>query len=548
MTRRRITQQAVQHEERLSRRANRQGDDSGSKEAAPSSSFSSQANNSASEGNLAVGTAIQATSAPATRGNQPVRNAMMLQMQHTLGNRAVQRFASVQRKHAAVQRHGNPEEEPEGDEPMKLQTRRADVAVQRHGNPEEEPEGDEPMKLQTKRDGTSAPAAAPAVQRVDGQQASATVQRVITGIAKGKAVGSYVAEVKGVQIGWAALKPNARAAQLVKAANTRLKEVGCPPCNVSVNAGAGNGASFNFTTWTIDLDGGVVNKNAVTDDEMAEVADTVYHEARHAEQWWRMARYQAGLGKKAAEIKTAMVIPADIAQKAKDNPLKASGGLARAFMSKEKIAEEEKMLEEAAAWYDNIYGAGRVQRNAVLTGLDTKADAVKAAVADRKAKSAEVTKKEGDLNKVRTEAVDLLKKSDEKDEIRDKRQATFKKEKAIWNSIHTKYEAANAKGEASDEDYQKTIAAQAKYNKILKSTQTAEKAAKKALETYNAKVVEYDAAVKALEAAQAGLTAAEKTEDTARKDNAANYKKYKELTEEADAWALGGKVQSAYKA
>jgi len=80
------------------------------------------------------------------------------------------------------------------------------------------------------------------------------------------------------------------------------------------------------------------------------MADTVYHEARHAEQWYRMAQMRAGQGRTAAQIATEMGIPARIAAVAAGAPL------ARGSM--------DALI--ADGWYQSVYGSGSAHRERVL--------------------------------------------------------------------------------------------------------------------------------------------------------------------------------------
>jgi hypothetical protein len=80
--------------------------------------------------------------------------------------------------------------------------------------------------------------------------------------------------------------------------------------------------------WTITINTakfsgrvGVAKVSDLTQDEVGEVVDTIYHEARHSEQYFLIARKQAGEGKTAPEIETGMSIPADVAAEAVKDPL-----------------------------------------------------------------------------------------------------------------------------------------------------------------------------------------------------------------------------------
>jgi hypothetical protein len=116
--------------------------------------------------------------------------------------------------------------------------------------------------------------------------------------------------------------------------------------------GSANG-QLDFTGWRLDVNERVMNKTAITDAEAASVADTIYHEARHGEQWYRMARLLAGKGKDAAAIRKEMLVPDKVAKAAEKDPLKGNSAEAK----------------EAAAWHRSVYGSGAKKRNEILRSL-----------------------------------------------------------------------------------------------------------------------------------------------------------------------------------
>ena len=102
---------------------------------------------------------------------------------------------------------------------------------------------------------------------------------------------------------------------------------------------------FRKATWVIRMNpaafsdrSGVTKVSDLTKAEVAEIADTVYHEARHAQQYFRVARVKAGEGKTKAQIKTAVGIPLEVAKKAKDSPLTGDS------------EPNKKLIEEAKGW------------------------------------------------------------------------------------------------------------------------------------------------------------------------------------------------------
>jgi hypothetical protein len=114
-----------------------------------------------------------------------------------------------------------------------------------------------------------------------------------------------------------------------------------------------NAGQFDFQTWTMEMGKDPFSGPLPGKAALADLADTVLHESRHGEQWFRMARHQAGAGKSSADLVTAMKIPARIADEAVKQKLTAAGD----------------ELTEAEGWWKSVYGADRAARNKTLTDL-----------------------------------------------------------------------------------------------------------------------------------------------------------------------------------
>lgn len=193
----------------------------------------------------------------------------------------------------------------------------------------------------------------------------------MSGIATNLAIGRFVKAAKEVQKDWGKLKVEERANHLGKAANDELKAVKVTE-TTPVVMDIANAGQLGIATWQLKLGKKAFSAAAVTDAEAADVADTVYHESRHAEQWHRMARLQAGKKKTADEIQKSMGIPARVAQDAAKEPLEAGGAEAK----------------EADTWWESVYGSKAKDRNTVLKNLRPLDDAVdKAQAAYDKIKS-----------------------------------------------------------------------------------------------------------------------------------------------------------------
>jgi hypothetical protein len=151
--------------------------------------------------------------------------------------------------------------------------------------------------------------------------------------------------------------------------NTELDKVGVPPVQVRVSK-EDNGASGQFfaDSWHMMLypaaftrRPGVTKMGDLTPDEAALIAHTVYHEARHAEQHFRIARLDAAEGHAAGDE-----LDAGVAAAAAAAPLTARTGSAQE-------------LREAREWREIESGADQTYREAVTSWSFELHDAVKLA-------------------------------------------------------------------------------------------------------------------------------------------------------------------------
>jgi hypothetical protein len=151
--------------------------------------------------------------------------------------------------------------------------------------------------------------------------------------------------------------------------NTELEKVGVPAVGVHVSK-ADNGASGQFfaDSWRMELypaaftrREGVTTMGDLTPDEAALVAHTVYHEARHAEQHFRIARLDAAEGHAAGDE-----LDAGVAAAAAAAPLTGRTGTAQE-------------LREAREWREIESGADQTYREAVTSWSFELHDAVKLA-------------------------------------------------------------------------------------------------------------------------------------------------------------------------
>lgn len=139
---------------------------------------------------------------------------------------------------------------------------------------------------------------------------------------------------------------------LIGIVNPILEQKGIPAAMATLEK---NGyMAFDKGPWNVNVLKGLLAKPQLTEAEFNEVVDCVYHEARHAEQFWMIARMKAGEGMSAGEIAKTLRLPQEVAESAVAKPLPRGSAEA----------------EMAAKWHESVFGAGRAHRQTVYAELD----------------------------------------------------------------------------------------------------------------------------------------------------------------------------------
>ena len=173
----------------------------------------------------------------------------------------------------------------------------------------------------------------------------------MTGIQEPANIEQYVRDTWGDAN--SCMPPDARAQRVVDHVNEQLGTAGVPSVAWRFNAAHGTGAVFSFTDWTMELGESPYSMDVAdnaTPDQQAWQISAVYHEARHSEQWFRMARERIGLGASTADVVQVTAIPQWVVDIAAQNP----------------ITQCDASQYEAEQWYDSVYGAGAAARNTTL--------------------------------------------------------------------------------------------------------------------------------------------------------------------------------------
>jgi len=190
----------------------------------------------------------------------------------------------------------------------------------------------------------------------------------------------FAAAMYRLQSQWTSLTtPAARATALVAAVASSFRAAGVPVPTSVVRSDlpATTRGSFGFATWVINLNQTLLAAASLTDAEADQVAQTLFHEAQHCEQWFRMARYRAGKGDSASKIASSMGIPATIAAAAKAAPMTGKGS---------DVATAEVL-------WNSVYGTNAQHRNTTYKQMDAANAAYVQAVATYKANPTDPNKR-----------------------------------------------------------------------------------------------------------------------------------------------------------
>ena len=182
------------------------------------------------------------------------------------------------------------------------------------------PEGDHGLLALQRSAGNAAVARALSVQR-----APARGDDDLGGIGARFAVDQYAGVAKRLQGVWGRLTPYSRANGFLTAANFELAHIDVPGVGLKLQKLDGDDAQFEAEWWHMLVNPPSFADDHGADDQIAESASTIYHEARHAEQAFLVARLLAGKGLEIDEIVDTFTIRGDIAAQAKKQPLKKPG-------------------------------------------------------------------------------------------------------------------------------------------------------------------------------------------------------------------------------
>ncbi len=168
------------------------------------------------------------------------------------------------------------------------------------------------------------------------------------GMARSEAADRYGRAMRRIYENWDNMTPKERIRAMEKALNDSLpKEMPdliIQPVDLEDATG-----QLDFDEWAVSVERDMFEGD-MDEDRFARLSNTIYHEGRHGEQWYRSAQYRAGEGYSAENISADMDVPQYVAESAHDNPAYAGSS--------------EAALGETV--YNSAYGDRRDYRAGVL--------------------------------------------------------------------------------------------------------------------------------------------------------------------------------------
>ncbi len=144
-----------------------------------------------------------------------------------------------------------------------------------------------------------------------------------TGLASRVAMDPFVAAAKDIAARWGDFNNgNSRAQALIAAANAQLAAAQVPECRPKVlDLPPGVQGRFDWEPWDLEMSKPLFEKDKMSNEDAASVSSIVYHEARHAEQLFNVARLLAGQNKTPDDIRKTTRIDAAVITLALARPL-----------------------------------------------------------------------------------------------------------------------------------------------------------------------------------------------------------------------------------
>ena len=170
------------------------------------------------------------------------------------------------------------------------------------------------------------------------------------------------------------MSPEARFDAVLAIANRQLVASGAPPLipNHLESPRPDQFGKQPASSWELHINRALVSHRDPTPEQFAAVCDTVTHEARHALQWFRMARLRierAMPGASYAEVR-ARAEADPVLRRFDPQTVKAAWEAQTGARPAESFRPGELQHDAAAAFYESVFGANRADRQRVYDAAD----------------------------------------------------------------------------------------------------------------------------------------------------------------------------------
>jgi hypothetical protein len=174
------------------------------------------------------------------------------------------------------------------------------------------------------------------------------------GMARADNRSAYAAAMRKIYDNWDSMTPEERRRAMEDALNNSLPNH-MPRLRLSMEPLASDlNGQLDFQNWEVEVNRSMLEGD-MTEEQFAEMSNTIYHEGRHGEQWYNAAQYRANEGDSAEEISSGMGVPQRVGEHAVNNPA-------------EEGTSENAMGESV---YNSVYGDRAAHREDVYDDMDT---------------------------------------------------------------------------------------------------------------------------------------------------------------------------------
>jgi len=152
-------------------------------------------------------------------------------------------------------------------------------------------------------------------------RAELEAQRRERGLKDRRATAQFAHEMRPVRGMWSGMSSAQRADAIGRRINARLRDIGVPALKVkAMPMSESDSGRFHFRDWSIAINERTLAAPQIDSDQLGTLTNTAYHEARHAEQWYLMARWAVEQGRSSDTVAKDTRMPLAICEAAAHEP------------------------------------------------------------------------------------------------------------------------------------------------------------------------------------------------------------------------------------